>query len=116
MRKRDPKTAPATGDRVPYVIIQGAKGQPAYEKAEVGNAQPTHCYAGGSAGATVVGAAAAPAAGPAVVGAAPAMAAVALVAFATGIGGGGVCEASRAATAPSTARAMTWSSGKSCDT
>merc|ERR1719456_1553196 len=34
MRKRDPKTAPATGDRVPYVILKGSKNQPAYEKAE----------------------------------------------------------------------------------
>ncbi|KCV68427.1 DNA polymerase delta subunit 1 [Fonticula alba] len=34
MRKRDPATAPVLGDRVPYVIIKGAKGVPAYEKAE----------------------------------------------------------------------------------
>lgn len=26
MRKRDPATAPAIGDRVPYVIIKAAKG------------------------------------------------------------------------------------------
>lgn len=26
MRKRDPATAPNVGDRVPYVIIKGAKG------------------------------------------------------------------------------------------
>lgn len=35
MRKRDPGTAPKLGDRVPYVIVAGAKGTPAYEKAEV---------------------------------------------------------------------------------
>ncbi|KAJ1460963.1 DNA polymerase family B-domain-containing protein [Pelagophyceae sp. CCMP2097] len=34
MRERDAGTAPNLGDRVPYVIIQGAKGMPAYEKAE----------------------------------------------------------------------------------
>jgi DNA polymerase delta subunit 1 len=34
MRKRDPATAPSTGDRVPYVIIKAAKGAKAYEKAE----------------------------------------------------------------------------------
>eukprot|EP00195_Chlamydomonas_chlamydogama_P002057 CAMPEP_0202920478 /NCGR_PEP_ID=MMETSP1392-20130828/76878_1 /ASSEMBLY_ACC=CAM_ASM_000868 /TAXON_ID=225041 /ORGANISM="Chlamydomonas chlamydogama, Strain SAG 11-48b" /LENGTH=1079 /DNA_ID=CAMNT_0049613975 /DNA_START=162 /DNA_END=3401 /DNA_ORIENTATION=+ len=34
MRKRDPATAPAVGDRVPYVIIKAAKGAKAYEKAE----------------------------------------------------------------------------------
>ncbi|XP_068231528.1 DNA polymerase delta catalytic subunit [Palaemon carinicauda] len=34
MKKRDPGTAPKLGDRVPYVIIAGAKGTPAYEKAE----------------------------------------------------------------------------------
>ena len=34
MRKRDPATAPATGDRVAYVIIKGTKGAKAYEKAE----------------------------------------------------------------------------------
>lgn len=34
MRKRDPGSAPAVGDRVPYVIIEGAKGAPAYEKSE----------------------------------------------------------------------------------
>eukprot|EP01116_Phalansterium_solitarium_P016227 TRINITY_DN3727_c0_g1_i5.p1 TRINITY_DN3727_c0_g1~~TRINITY_DN3727_c0_g1_i5.p1 ORF type:complete len:1091 (+),score=398.67 TRINITY_DN3727_c0_g1_i5:80-3274(+) len=34
MRKRDPHTAPAIGDRVPYVIIKAAKGAKAYEKAE----------------------------------------------------------------------------------
>jgi hypothetical protein len=27
MRKRDPATAPAIGDRVPYVIIKAAKGE-----------------------------------------------------------------------------------------
>lgn len=35
MKKRDPGTAPKLGDRVPFVIIAGAKGTPAYEKAEV---------------------------------------------------------------------------------
>ncbi|KAG1677462.1 hypothetical protein FOA52_001918 [Chlamydomonas sp. UWO 241] len=34
MRKRDPATAPTTGDRVPYVIIKAAKGAKAWEKAE----------------------------------------------------------------------------------
>jgi len=34
MRKRDPGSAPNVGDRVPYVIIQAAKGAPAYEKSE----------------------------------------------------------------------------------
>jgi len=34
MRKRDPGTAPAVGDRVPYVITQAAKGAKAYEKSE----------------------------------------------------------------------------------
>ncbi|KAJ3307302.1 DNA-directed DNA polymerase delta [Kappamyces sp. JEL0829] len=34
MRKRDPGTAPALGDRVSYVIIQGSKSAAAYEKAE----------------------------------------------------------------------------------
>eukprot|EP00775_Hariotina_reticulata_P002392 gene2392-2696_t len=34
MRKRDPATAPAIGDRVPYVIVKAAKGAKAYEKAE----------------------------------------------------------------------------------
>ncbi|KAG7170869.1 DNA polymerase delta-like [Homarus americanus] len=34
MRKRDPGTAPKLGDRVPFVIVAGAKGTPAYEKAE----------------------------------------------------------------------------------
>jgi len=34
MKKRDPATAPAVGDRVPYVIIKAAKGTKAYEKAE----------------------------------------------------------------------------------
>ena len=36
MRKRDAGSAPKLGDRVPYVIIAGAKGEKAYEKAEVG--------------------------------------------------------------------------------
>jgi len=34
MRKRDLATAPALGDRVPYVIVKGVKGAAAYEKAE----------------------------------------------------------------------------------
>ncbi len=34
MKKRDPGTAPNVGDRVAYVIIQAAKGAPAYEKSE----------------------------------------------------------------------------------
>lgn len=34
MRKRDAATAPAVGDRVAYVIVKGAKGAKAYEKAE----------------------------------------------------------------------------------
>ena len=34
MRKRDPGSAPAVGDRVPYVIIEAAKGAPNYEKSE----------------------------------------------------------------------------------
>jgi len=34
MRKRDPTTAPGSGDRVPYVIIAGAKNMKAYEKSE----------------------------------------------------------------------------------
>ncbi len=34
MKKRDPGSAPSVGDRVPYVIIQAAKGAPAYEKSE----------------------------------------------------------------------------------
>ena len=34
MHKRDPGSAPNVGDRVPYVIIQGAKDARAYEKAE----------------------------------------------------------------------------------
>jgi len=34
MRARDPASAPAVGDRVPYVVIQGPKGAKAYEKAE----------------------------------------------------------------------------------
>jgi len=34
MRKRDPSTAPGSGDRVPYVIIAGNKGMKAYEKSE----------------------------------------------------------------------------------
>lgn len=34
MRKRDAATAPNVGDRVPYVIIKGAKGAKAFEKSE----------------------------------------------------------------------------------
>lgn len=34
MRKRDAGTAPNLGDRVPYVIVQGKKGEPAYSRAE----------------------------------------------------------------------------------
>jgi DNA polymerase delta subunit 1 len=34
MKKRDPGSAPQLGDRVPYVIIAGQKGQATYEKAE----------------------------------------------------------------------------------
>lgn len=34
MKKRDPGSAPNVGDRVPYVIIQAAKGAPAYDKSE----------------------------------------------------------------------------------
>lgn len=34
MRRRDPSTAPGSGDRVPYVIISGNKGMKAYEKSE----------------------------------------------------------------------------------
>jgi DNA polymerase delta subunit 1 len=34
MEKRDAATAPRVGDRVPYVIIKGAKGAKAYEKSE----------------------------------------------------------------------------------
>jgi len=34
MRKRDPGNAPVVGDRVAYVIVEAAKGTPAYEKSE----------------------------------------------------------------------------------
>lgn len=34
MRVRDPATAPAVGDRIPYVIVKAAKGVKAYEKSE----------------------------------------------------------------------------------
>lgn len=34
MRKRDPSSAPGSGDRVPYVIVTAAKNVPAYDKAE----------------------------------------------------------------------------------
>lgn len=34
MRKRDAASAPVVGDRVPYVIIEAAKGTPAYMKSE----------------------------------------------------------------------------------
>lgn len=39
LRKRDPASAPSVGDRVAYVIIQGAKNAPAYERAE----DPLYC-------------------------------------------------------------------------
>ena len=35
MRKRDAGSTPNLGDRVPYVIIAGAKGAAAYQKSEV---------------------------------------------------------------------------------
>ncbi len=35
MRKRDAGSAPNVGDRVPYVIVAGAKGSAAYTKSEV---------------------------------------------------------------------------------
>ena len=35
MKKRDAGSAPQLGDRVPYVIITGAKGAAAYTKSEV---------------------------------------------------------------------------------
>ena len=38
MRQRDPGSAPTLGDRVPYVIVSGAKGVAAYLKSEVGGA------------------------------------------------------------------------------
>lgn len=34
IRKRDPSNAPSVGDRIPYVLIQKAKGAKAYEKSE----------------------------------------------------------------------------------
>merc|ERR1711982_223616 len=34
MRKRDPSSAPGSGDRVPYVITTAAKNVPAYARAE----------------------------------------------------------------------------------
>jgi len=34
LKKRDPSTAPGTGDRVPYVILQAAKGTPAWARSE----------------------------------------------------------------------------------
>mmetsp|Transcript_37724 Transcript_37724/g.82885 ORF Transcript_37724/g.82885 Transcript_37724/m.82885 type:complete len:1030 (+) Transcript_37724:59-3148(+) len=34
MRKRDPSSAPGSGDRVPYVITSAAKGTPAYDRSE----------------------------------------------------------------------------------
>merc|ERR1712159_150059 len=34
MRKRDPSSAPGTGDRVPYVITSAAKNVPAYDRSE----------------------------------------------------------------------------------
>ena len=35
MKKRDPGNAPKLGDRVPFIYVAGAKGTPAYDKAEV---------------------------------------------------------------------------------
>ncbi|XP_050523384.1 DNA polymerase delta catalytic subunit isoform X1 [Daktulosphaira vitifoliae] len=34
MKKRDPGNAPKLGDRIPYVLITGTKGTPAYQRAE----------------------------------------------------------------------------------
>ena len=34
MKKRDPGSAPKLGDRVPYVIVTGAKKDPTYAKSE----------------------------------------------------------------------------------
>lgn len=34
MRQRDAGSAPALGDRVPYVIVKGGKGTAAYDKSE----------------------------------------------------------------------------------
>lgn len=34
LRKRDPGTAPSLGDRIPYVIVRGARNEPAYTRAE----------------------------------------------------------------------------------
>lgn len=34
LRKRDPGTAPSLGDRVPYIIVRGARNEPAYSRAE----------------------------------------------------------------------------------
>merc|ERR1712048_510909 len=34
MRRRDPSTAPGSGDRVPYVMLSAAKNVPAYERSE----------------------------------------------------------------------------------
>merc|ERR1719482_2154679 len=34
MRKRDPSSAPGSGDRVPYVITTAAKNTPAYDRSE----------------------------------------------------------------------------------
>jgi DNA polymerase delta subunit 1 len=34
MKQRDPGSAPQVGDRVPYIIIKGARGDPNYKKAE----------------------------------------------------------------------------------
>ena len=39
MRKRDPGSAPKLGDRVPYVIVFGAKKDPTYMKSEVRRAK-----------------------------------------------------------------------------
>jgi len=34
MKKRDPGNAPKLGDRIPYILITGTKGSPAYQRAE----------------------------------------------------------------------------------
>lgn len=41
MRKRDPGSCPTLGDRVPYVIITGARGAAAYTRSEVYD--DSHC-------------------------------------------------------------------------
>lgn len=44
MRKRDSGSAPTLGDRVPYVIVAGAKGAAAYTKSEVHMKLPTYVH------------------------------------------------------------------------